>query len=225
MISFCIVTFSTALPFRKTDVVSKFRANAKAGLIAGGVVIWMVLIGWVMRSWGDYEHTPAIQGEAPRVWPRESMLTSDSENGTLIVFVHPNCPCSRGALQTIAEAFRTSQNFVPRIYAVLSASGLDVTLPSENLALARRIPSAEIRFDGDMSEARRFGATASGTVYFFDGSNQLRFSGGISAGRGDSFDNGFAVALFEAIRQPEFTLVAAPVFGCPLSDQRSLRTQ
>ena len=178
-----------------------------------------------MRSWGDYEHIPDIQGDAPHVWPRDSLLTSGGENGTLIVFVHPNCPCSRGALQTIADAVRTSQDAVPRIYVVLSASGLDVTLPSENLALAQRIPSAETRFDGAMSEAHRFGATTSGTVYFFDGASQLRFSGGISAGRGDSFDNGFAVALFEAIRQPEFTLVTAPVFGCPLSDQRSSRTQ
>ena len=89
----------------------------------------------------------------------------------------------------------------------------DVT-SSPTWSLAARVPGAARVRDPGGREARRFGATPSGLVLFFDAQGALRFRGGVTAGRGHEGDSAGADALEAALRGGPSA--GARVFGCGL---------
>ena len=56
-------------------------------------------------SAGGYEHSAGLAAAAPEVWPRENLpsVTNGEQRGTLLVFVHPRCPCSLATANELAR--------------------------------------------------------------------------------------------------------------------------
>src|SRR5262245_25582564 len=62
---------------------------------------WLLAVGLGLWALVDYQMTPGAVSELPQRWPAGSALPLDPENPTLVMFVHPHCPCSRASLHEL----------------------------------------------------------------------------------------------------------------------------
>lgn len=180
-------------------------------------VAWLVTIAIVSKAWLDYEHAPgAIAGRRLR-WPEESRLASDTQNGTLVMFLHPYCPCSRGGLRSLERVLSQLQR-KPKCYFLFAPlpSSREEEERGENRRMAASLSRSGTMTDDGEFEAICFDAKTSGYILYYDPAGNLRFRGGVLAERGSARTNAFEHALVEAIRDPRYPVVHTPVFGCPL---------
>jgi hypothetical protein len=178
---------------------------------------WIAGIAFVFQAWIDYEHNPGRIGVTRSEWPADSKLQPSDRNGTLVVFLHPYCPCSQKGLVKL-ERILAAQSTKPACYFLFSSlEGRScVETDSENWQTARAIAPDGTQTDFEAREGSRFGATTSGFVVFYDAEGRLRFRGGITSERGGEQSNSFERLLSEAISGSRFPLINTPVFGCPL---------
>ena len=59
---------------------------------------WLAMIAAGQAVIFHYKWEAAATREAEDAWPRESGLVRDSQQPTLVMFVHPHCPCTRASL-------------------------------------------------------------------------------------------------------------------------------
>lgn len=149
-------------------------------------------------------------------WPSGTVVQPGRDGATLVMVLHPRCPCSTASLDELSGLLaRCGHRVATRIlFAMPEDPGPDWTA-SSLVSAARALPGVEVLEDRGGREARRFART-SGQVQLYDGGGVLRFSGGITPGRGHQGDNEGRAAI-EAIlggRTPPAT--STPVFGCLL---------
>jgi hypothetical protein len=193
--------------------------------IFGGVTIalalWLAVVGGATISMTHYSNTPGRSGSVPIVWPRESQIPFDSKRPTLIMFMHPRCPCSRASLGEL-EQLLTQASAQPSTHVVF-LKPIDTAANWEKTDLWRRassIPGVSVYIDQSGLEAHRFHSETSGQTLFYDVDGNLRFAGGITLARGHSGDNPGLTALQELMRDGHSSEVKTPVFGCALFEAR-----
>jgi hypothetical protein len=191
------------------------QAANRGAFVALLVVLWAAVLLWISALNLNYEFTPSPGTAAPQQWPRESHLARGG-GPTLLVFLHPCCPCSRA---TLSELERVLQ-YLPasgRAYCLVSPIGVDKDFPHTSLVeSARKMPRLEVVIDEQCAESSRFGAQVSGGVVLYDGAGELRFTGGVTPGRGHLGDNLGTPALVALLSGQRTTTTTTPVFGCPL---------
>lgn len=184
------------------------------GLLA---IAWLVTIAVVLRGWMDFEHSPGRNVRPQAQWPVSTQLRLDRDHGTLVVFLHPFCPCSRATLERLEQVLSDSSKKPTCCFMIAPvASSVEIDARSANLRLAKAMSPSRTFIDGNKSEARLFDPTTSGHVFYYDAGGSLRFSGGVLVERGSNQPNTFAEALYRAINNPTYPVVHTPVFGCSL---------
>jgi hypothetical protein len=197
------------------DKIPKMPGSRRTALwVLAGAWLLVAIVGVTVVARAD-----ATPGESSGVarWPSSSHLSRSKNHATLLVFVHPQCPCS---VATIAELERL----------VAHASGrLDVEvvvfLPADDpvgwretalVERAQAIPGVHVVFDLGGREGALFAATTSGQVLLFEPGGETVFRGGITAARGHEGDNEgrSAIESIAAGRTP--LLRDTHVFGCEL---------
>lgn len=179
--------------------------------------VWLLTIAAGLVALQRHAAIAAESAPAATAWPAGSAVARDPSRATLVVFVHPGCPCTRATLRQLERVVAHH----PRAAAVrvlFRDDGDDVTA-SAAWELAARVPEAARVRDRDGAEARRFGARTSGEVMLFDAGGVLRFQGGVTPGRGHEGDNEGAAALDRAMRGASERSLRARVFGCDLEDR------
>ncbi len=177
-------------------------------------LLWLSTLAWGVLRLMDYEYTPGQVRSSPHWWPAESALQPDVQRGTVVLFCHPNCGCTR----TTIEKLRASMELCPTppSLRVVLTSVQEPGEVSANRSLVEEIAGAQVWIDAAGNEVRRFRAMTSGTVLFYDATGTLRFSGGLTQGRGKQAFNSYEEAFQRAVISPRYPLVIAPVFGCSL---------
>jgi hypothetical protein len=161
--------------------------------------------------------TPERQAPAPREWPASSRLKLNADGCTLLVFIHPYCPCSRATLEELARIMTRCRGRL-EAQVVLTLPG-DERADWERLEYwtgAAAIPGVRPTADVDGREAQRFGARTSGQTLLFDQSGTLRFAGGVTASRGHAGDNAGEDAIVSWVLDGIADVVETPTFGCGL---------
>lgn len=168
----------------------------------------------------DYDITPAPTRGALTHWPSASQLARDPICPTLVMFVHPRCPCSRASLSELGVlAAQCSQPVSLRALFVVPP---DVPEQWEEAALwntARQIPGVAVSSDGNGREAEAFGATASGETFLYGADGRLLFHGGITSSRGHAGENAGRAALAALINRGVADQSETHVYGCLLSNR------
>lgn len=182
---------------------------------------WGIAIGGGMLMMHAYGLSPGDPGAPPARWPAGSRLKRDGVRPQLLIFLHPRCPCSRASVTELARILsRCEGRLAARAVLYRPASSSHAWFEPGLVAALREIPGLEITSDPAGEEAREFGVATSGHVLLFDSSGELKFSGGLTPGRGQFGDEPGRLALLARLIGPSPRGMDEPIFGCPLSNCR-----
>lgn len=178
-------------------------------------VVWFATAASGMAGLWAYATTPGPRVEGPASWPAETRVSRAAQDSTLVVFLHPHCPCSQatlGELLTVLSRVRHTVHVDVRFYRPAKAEpGWEHT---DLWRMAASIPGVVVSADDDGAEAGRFGAMVSGQALLYDAGGRLLFSGGITGARGHAGDNDGALALVSLIDGQTPPASRSRVFGC-----------
>ena len=162
----------------------------------------------------DFETKPSASADCEPTWPAGSQLTLAGDETTIVMFLHPACPCSSASLEELNQLLADKR--VPAKTYLVIVGPIEAGDTSSNQDRAATIPNTVLWLDESGEEAHRFGSQTSGDVFVFDVSGRLRFQGGITAARGHVGPNAASAAALAAIDGRTTAECHMPVFGCPL---------
>jgi hypothetical protein len=178
--------------------------------------VWMAVV--IAGLWTLWNHAAQAGSAAtpPISWPADSLLTRDADRPTLVMFVHPKCPCTRATVRELERLLAQTAGTLDAVVAFVQPPGTsDGWVQTDTWNAAAAIPGVRVALDQGGAEARRFGANTSGQVLLYDGSGRLSFQGGITAARGHEGDNPGRAAII-ALAKGQSAPRYQPTFGCPL---------
>ncbi len=191
--------------------------KARSLWLSGAILLWaaVMLAGFALAQ--QQSVAAGARGHAPLTWPAESPIQRAADSPTLLLFLHPHCPCSSASVSELERlAARTGASHIVVLF--IRPSGLPDGW--ENTGLWRRaadIPGATCVVDADGVEARRFGAMTSGLTLVYDADAKLVFHGGVTGSRGHEGDNAGRFAAECCMRGNAAALDSTEVYGCPLA--------
>jgi hypothetical protein len=189
-------------------------------VLAALAVVWVLGLAVGFNALWAYSRAPGARNTTPEVWPRESRVRHEAGRTTLVMALHPKCPCSRASA---SELRKLADHFRGRVDAtVLFARPAGVEAGWEKTQLwsdIASIPGVVPWVDVDGVEAARFGALTSGQLLLYDGEGHLVFSGGITAIRGHEGDNVGTESVGSLLDGGTPAERSTPVYGCPLSSR------
>jgi hypothetical protein len=185
-------------------------------------IVWAVALMLGIAALVRYQGRTGVAAAPPASWPEPAALAREHERPTLLVFAHPECPCTRA---TLGELDR----IVARCGEKLRVLVILLSLPEFGGEGARgalreaaeRIPGVEVRDDSGGAIARAFGVLTSGQALLYEPDGRLVFQGGITAARGHSGDNAGAASIVARVLGRSPGSDSAPVYGCCLFDPPS----
>ncbi len=136
---------------------------------------------------------------------------------TLLMFVHPRCPCSRASVGELARLLVQERGLgTVQVLFINPPGELPAWAHTDLWRQAASIPGVTVQLDQDGVEANWFGIETSGQTLLYDAGGRLLFAGGLTLSRGHAGDSPGRSALLECLAHQESVLAQTPVFGCPL---------
>lgn len=183
-----------------------------------GALLWMAAVGAGFAALARYDNAPGPLGErAPSRWPSLSHLSRTAGLPTLIVMLHPRCPCSRATLANLERAMPELQEKTRVHLVFVRPDTEDRRDDSALLRIAKAIPGTEVFQDQAGREAELFGALTSGETLLYSPDGTLLFHGGITFGRSHEGDNPGLSAIVEFTQHGAASRSSTSVFGCALT--------
>lgn len=136
---------------------------------------------------------------------------------TVMMFVHPRCPCTPASLTEFARVLKNKPINVRA--QIVFFSPLDANAAWTTGAVweqAKGIEGAEVVLDRGGALAQRSTARTSGQVIVYGSQGEVLFEGGVTAGRGMAGDSAGARSLAQALRGEPISANHTPVYGCSL---------
>jgi hypothetical protein len=184
---------------------------------------WTVLVGistWMMYAYSFEGSFADLSGVVTR-WPSDTAIVPTPGRPTLVLFLHPKCPCSRATLAELERIWvqndEQSENSPKLIVvATVPADAPNDWLTTDTVEKAERLAGATLVVDADGREAQCFGAVTSGTVMWFDAQGKLQYAGGITSGRGHEGANVGRDCVEQLLHGQTPPARGLPAFGCRL---------
>jgi len=195
-------------------MVSRFSGRV---LGVTGFAVWAVAVGAGIGVLLRYSNTAGTVAAPPHQWPNTSSLRRIDRRATLLVFVHPQCPCTASTLDELAS-IDTETSHALDVHVIFYAPELasQVWVQSAYWRRVAEMPGLHEVEDWGGKETRRFHVATSGQALLYDEAGNLRFSGGITPSRGhvgSNYGRDSIVSLALNRTAPRGT---TPVFGCSL---------
>jgi hypothetical protein len=180
-------------------------------------LIWLCVFIYGMRKLSDYENRAGTPAAAAASWPASSSLSRSPDGPTLVLFAHPQCPCTRATMAEL-DQIMTAVHGRLKVYVLFyrpsgSRSGWEKT---DLWMHATSIPGVTALPDSDGAEAAGFGAATSGQALLYDRTGHVLFRGGITGARGQTGDNAGRRAIIALVTNEHGSASSGPVFGCSL---------
>jgi hypothetical protein len=193
--------------------------RARTILVAACGVLWLLAVGAGMAGLWIYAQAPGAAGSAPRAWPDGSSLRPEPDRATLVMLVHPHCPCTRASVHELDRLMaRTQGRLAAHVLFILPQGVGDDWTQTDLWRSAAAIPGVDVAIDPDGRDSALFGALTSGQTLLYDTSGRLLFAGGITPARGHEGDNPGADAIASLLGGGSPGRGHAPVFGCSLKN-------
>jgi hypothetical protein len=156
--------------------------------------LWVTGVAAGFRALWVFSGTSGAAGAPSNDWPSDSALPRHAGHATLLMFLHPRCPCSRASL-----------NELDRLLTSLEGK-LEATV------------GVSVAVDEGGREASRFGAETSGYCVVYAANGTLLFRGGITAARAHEGENVGSERIVSLVTTGHSDREEAAVFGCGLKD-------
>ena len=190
-------------------------------LVLSLLALWPAIIGIGEYILLNYEKTPGVLANAPSQWPSGTSIERHPDFMTLLMFVHPHCPCTRASIGELAILMAHCRNRLRvNVIFLKPEKFTEDWAKTDTFKMVAAIPDIKIRIDEDGLEARRFGASTSGQVLLYRADGQLLFNGGITASRGHAGDNTGRSAIESLVLKGGVEKRQTPVFGCSLMNHK-----
>jgi len=178
---------------------------------------------WLLAALGGYSCLLHYESKAanvavhPEFWPDASELARLDGKHTLVMFVHPKCPCTAASLTELSILMSKCSRDL-RAYAVfIRPEGTpDGWEQSDHWRRANEIPGVTVLSDREGLECRRFNADTSGETLLYSADGKLVFSGGITGARGHEGDNQGLDSVMAKVENGDMRCNETRVFGCAL---------
>lgn len=168
----------------------------------------------------NYQTTSGAIGALPQKMPAGAGFALDGVRDTLVMFVHPRCPCTRASIEELNRLMARSRGQVAARVLFVKPPGFDEEWTHSDLwRNVTAIPGVTAQEDPDGAQAHLFGAETSGYVILFNPHGQLLFNGGITGGRGHEGDNAGESAIASILAGEKADVRETPVYGCSLFGQ------
>jgi hypothetical protein len=182
-----------------------------------GALVWFTGIVFGTRRLLDYENTPSVRADAPKLWPAASRIPHTPGMPVIVVMGHPKCPCTRATIGELALLMTRLQSQATAAVLFIHPDGAPADWEKTDLwQSAAAIPGVTVLADPRYREADLFGAQASGQTFLYDRSGLLEFNGGITALRGHSGDNAGRSSIVALVTGEGDFQRQTSVFGCSL---------
>lgn len=186
---------------------------ARRGVVVLLVLAWIALVGAGMGAMEFKSLASGAQG-APRDLHASEFA---SDRMTLIVAIHPRCPCSPATLENLARmATRCGDGLACRVLMFVPEGADDPWRRGRCWDAARLVPGVEIAEDIEGAAARRLGAFTSGAAVLLDRDGSVRFTGGLTSARGHAGENRITQSIVDIVQGRPGDVTRAPVFGCAI---------
>ena len=181
--------------------------------------VWVGVLFAAHRALLGYDYEAGADAKAPVMWPHDTKLQRTGSLPTIVVFAHPQCPCTRATIEELAVLMAKAHGRATATVVFVRPDEFPEGWEKTDLwKSAARIPGVDVWSDPGEVEAERFGAQASGQTMFYDASGVLKFSGGITEFRGHSGDNAGRSALVSLALTGRADIDHTSVYGCSLKN-------
>ena len=201
------------------------------------VLLWLGGAVFGFACLGQRDSTAGDAGHPPAQWQPSPLAALDPAKPTLVMLVHPQCPCSRASLSELNHLMALCPNRAAVRGVCMKPHGCTQAWVKTALwRQASAIPGVRACVDDNGNAARRFGAATSGETLLYAPSGRLLYGGGLTGARGHEGDNAglsAVAALLEAgpdawnkaepsqAKPSQAEPEQAPVYGCPLNGCRT----
>ncbi len=180
-------------------------------------LVWLALISVGFLALMKYEYTPGTPATDSFSWPKDSNMQLMKSASTLVMFVHPHCPCTRASIVELSKIMTRHKDKLSAYVVILSPKTLPAGWEKTDIWLsAEGIPGVTVLKDTDGQEAKLFGSRTSGQTMVYNAQGELIHSGGITAARGQIGDNSAAQVLVASLERQRLRPAKTMVFGCSL---------
>ena len=191
--------------------------------IRAAVFVWTCVIASGSLYGLFHETTPGITVPASPRWPHGTACRLSKSKPTLVMFLHPRCPCSHASLAELQFVLnRCARRVAAQAVFFRPQASTDEWVKTRLWEEAGQIPGLTRRIDPDGAERSRFGASLSGEVFVYHPDGGLAFRGGITASRGHAGENLGSLGLVAFLSRQAPLRPTTPVFGCELTSARCL---
>ena len=181
------------------------------------VCLWLTVTSAGLALMLRHDTTPAPVESAPAVWPANQPIPLVSDRPTLVIFLHPKCPCSRATIAELAQLMADAGGKVSATVVMLRPASAETGWANTDTTRSTAtIPGVTTHADIAGVEAAAFHATTSGETFLYDAHGRLRFHGGITGSRGHIGDNPGLRAVQSLVHTGTSPVAATATFGCPL---------
>jgi hypothetical protein len=187
-------------------------------LLVAGIIIWGLAIAGGVFMLITYSARPGDEAQSPANLPAELLTFRQRTLPTLLVFAHPQCPCTRATMAELARLIAHNHGRVN--VQVLFYRPWDKPrewVEADLWQQAARLPTVQVLGISEI-DLHRFGVTTSGQTLLYDAAGKLVFSGGITRARGHEGDSAGRTAITEFLHHQKLPLTQTPVFGCSILD-------
>ncbi|MCP3061810.1 RedB protein [Myxococcus sp. K38C18041901] len=192
--------------------------EGRPGVLAGLVGVWLVACVLGTGLLWRYASAAGERAAPPGKLPESLGLERGASDWALLIFLHPQCACSRATLTELGKLVHfAGARLATRVYIWAPREASEGFVQSELWERSRALPGVEVLADVDGKVARELGALTSGHVVLYAPDGTERFSGGITAARGHEGDSPGGLALRALLSSGEAERSASPVFGCALN--------
>jgi len=168
-----------------------------------------------------YKGKAGTAGPTPKSWPANELVSLPSNKPVLVMFAHPQCPCTKASLGELESLVAKGKDRFDAAVVFYQPPGASLEWSNTVLiGTARAIPGVRVIFDRGATAAKQFGAETSGHTVLYASDGRLLFSGGITASRGHLGDNAGFDAILKLVKDDviKSKVRSTPVFGCSLLD-------
>jgi hypothetical protein len=186
-------------------------------ILAMIIGFWAAAIGLGMVWITDYTWRAGESSNSP-VKLNSNILRKSSKNlPILLIFLHPQCSCSRATLTELARIMSRNENLVDAraIFYKPKTESLE-WVETDLWRKASEIPYVTVSMANE-DEIKQFGAITSGQTLLYDADGNLIFSGGITNGRGHEGESPGEESIESFLQNREVLIKETPVFGCILT--------